>query len=162
MMDLEIESYDLSGTDNPIPVFEAEAIRLFVVGIILSESKDCLCKCRYSPCGRYFLLEKPRRSYRHGTFCTREHQGAFSARERTRELRELIKDDLIERAAKWLLQKRVRDSGWQHDGKLKERVASELNNSSPFLRARGRTVQANWVTRHQQEIEKKRTKLASG
>jgi hypothetical protein len=57
---------------------EIDAARLFV-GILADEWLERLCKCRYAPCGKYFVGAKIRRSYRHGTFCTRAHRARASA-----------------------------------------------------------------------------------
>jgi hypothetical protein len=57
---------------------EVTAGRLFV-GVLASDWQPRLCKCRYSPCGRYFVGAKIRKGYRHGTFCSREHRAHASA-----------------------------------------------------------------------------------
>ena len=64
-----------------------EANRIFA-GLMASDWKHHLCKCRYHCCGCYFLHPKPRQSYRHGTFCCREHASQTS-RFGEHELREL-------------------------------------------------------------------------
>jgi hypothetical protein len=58
---------------NPFEGAEFDALRHFVE-IISSDWDQCLCKCRLASCGRYFLLEKPRRTYKRGAFCCVQHQ----------------------------------------------------------------------------------------
>ena len=146
-------------------VFEAqnvEATRLFV-NLIISDWKTRLCKCRYSYCGKYFLLEKSRSVYRHGTFCSREHRRDASARALTTERRSVAKASLIKSAAQWLAEPGRRSlQHWQSDRALKDRLAKHLSKQmkkKPTLRTRRADVKAHWVTRHCDEIARELTKL---
>jgi hypothetical protein len=146
------EHPDYSALDGDIFVtVRTDAIRHFV-GLMLSGWKNQLCRCRH--CGCYFLHKKPRRSYRHGTFCNRAHQSRHSAAIRTNERRVRMRTALIELAAAWLAERGY--SAWQTDTKLKRRLAAFLShqmNRNPNLCAGRHDVRAHWVTRHATEIE---------
>jgi hypothetical protein len=138
-----------------------EADRLFT-GLMTNGWKELLAKCRYVPCGCYFLLKKPRRSYRHGTFCCREHQNVVSARACTLERRARAEDELIECAARLLVRWRVQNCRWQYDTAQKRRLAAALSqriSQNPNLQGYRQEVKTNWVTRHRLEIEQKRCEL---
>jgi hypothetical protein len=77
---------------------QVAAGRLFV-GVLASDWQQRLCKCRYSPCGRYFVGAKVRQGYRHGTFCSRAHRARASADAVTKARRRRSRLDLIEVAA---------------------------------------------------------------
>jgi hypothetical protein len=149
------------GTGMLYEAAEAEARRLFT-GLIASEQKQCLCKCVFAKCGRYFLLAKPRKVYKRGTFCCRSHQMAASALALTSNRRAKAKRGLIELAAQQLLNWRVRSADWADDGRQRLRLARELSQHmrrNPNLRANRRQVKVNWVTRHRQQIEQKRVRI---
>ena len=146
-----------------------EATRL-LVGIMVSDWKECLCKCRHPQCGRYFLHAKPRLFYRYGTFCCREHHKNASANVCTRLKRRSAEAELIEVAAKRLRKWRVNGPQWHEDCAKKKRLADELTNYitgvqtgciKPNLKAYHQEVKVNWVTRNRQKIENKRLALAS-
>jgi hypothetical protein len=139
----------------------AEADRMFTE-IMAGEWKYQFCKCRQ--CGQYFLLPKPRRSYRHGTFCSREHQRHASAAALTKERRERIKVELLKYAAQWLRRRRDSGRGRQGDYGLKEALAAALSeriSRDPNLRAGKECIKVNWVTRHMTEIEKRCRELVT-
>ena len=146
--------------------FEAavvEAKRLFL-GLVASDWKNRLCKCRYQPCSQYFLLDKPRGSYRHGTFCCRQHQSLASAAKCTHERRRLCESKLIELAAGQLRRRRAGGPEWQQDKVRKNQLAEEVCKAisearDPNLRAYRPVVKVNWITRNQQRIEQKRVDL---
>jgi hypothetical protein len=75
-----------------------EAKRL-LVGIMASDWKHGLCKCRYHRCGVYFINSKPRKSYRHGTFCSRRHANMALAEVTMPRVRSEGLTTLIEAAA---------------------------------------------------------------
>ena len=138
-----------------------EAERL-LTAVMTSDWKECLCKCRYAPCSKYFLLKKPRQSYRHGTFCCRHHQSFASATALTNERRTWANDALINYAASQLLKWGTDGPQWQNDASRKLRLASVLSGlirQDPNLRANRQFVKVNWVTRHRREIEQKRREL---
>jgi len=143
--------------------FEAaqfEANRLFG-GIIASDWSQCLCKCRYRPCGRYFIRAKLRRAYRHGTFCSHEHRNHASAVAVFTAQRSRAKLSLIELAAKWLVQQ-DRSSPWQGKVDSRRRLAAFLSmrvGQDRNLQSGRESVQLNWVTRNRAAIEKRRLEL---
>lgn len=139
-----------------------KAASRFFTGLMASEWKNSICKCRYEPCSCYFLLEKPRNSYAHGTFCCRKHQSHASADSLTRNARSRGHKELIEAAARQLLKRGIRDDRWQNDCDGKRRIAEKLRvDVIPRMRSRGyrHEVKVNWVTWHQGEIEQKRLEL---
>jgi hypothetical protein len=144
--------------------FEAqiiEAKRLFC-GIMLSDWKGRLCKCRYARCGLYFLHPKPRRSYRRGTFC-HDHAKHAAAEASVLKSRSHNLETLINAAARKLRAWKILDPDWQGDVRLKRRLAGEL--CSVILRQKVHShrtlVKLNWVTRNQAAIEQKRVELSA-
>ena len=140
-----------------------EAQRLFTA-VMASDWKQCICKCRHAGCGRYFVLRKPRQSYRHGTFCCREHQRLASALACTTYRRFWVGRELIDVAARKLVECRVRGPGWHEDTMWKRRLATAISKAmshNPNLRANRKTVKANWVARHWLEIEQRRLEFAA-
>jgi hypothetical protein len=96
--------------------FEAQQVtakRLFV-GIMASDWQPRLCKCRYPPCGRYFVGSKLRHDYRHGTFCSRKHRSRASAEVITKTRRSQARCCLVDAAARWLTKKRC-IATWPND-----------------------------------------------
>lgn len=145
-------------TSDPVERALKEANRLFI-SVMISNSRDCLCKCRY--CGRYFLKTKFKKTpYSEGIFCSRRHQSSFHAKTHIDSNRKQVTSKLIAFAAKFLIDLGIRDSMWQGDKSRKERLASKLSGT-PVCRRLLRTVKANWVTRHQTGIEKVRIELTN-
>lgn len=144
--------------------FEAQEVtanRLFV-GIMASDWQQRLCKCRYLPCGRYFIGSKLRHCYRHGTFCTREHRGRASAEAITKARRSHGQSCLIDAAAQWLT-KMGCSATWPNDHDLKRRLAEFLSKrtlQNPTLRAGRELVRVNWVTRNRVAIEQRQLELS--
>ena len=138
-----------------------EADRIFAT-VMTSDWKDSLCKCRHEPCGKYFIHPKPRRLYKHGTFCSRQHQASSSALVRTRNLRFESHCKLVEFAARELVKIQISNSDWQGNNNLKLQLAAALSKSMsqhPILRVNRQDVKVNWVTRHRLEIERKRREI---
>lgn len=140
--------------------FEAQAIeakRLFV-GIIASDWKGRLCKCRYRRCGRYFLHPKPRQCYRHGTFCSPHHAMGAGAERSIRMSRAKGSETLVDEAARLLCEWKIGSPGWLVDVALKRRLAGELCSviARMNLHRYRDEVKMNWVTHHQAIIERKR------
>lgn len=136
-----------------------EAQRLFT-GLLMSDWRESLCKCRYPFCGRYFLLARPWRVRKHGTFCCREHQARASAAACTKERRATAYRELVEFAAKWLTEWGVRSPDWVNNDRVKRRLAGALSRyvgRKRNLRALRQNIQVKWVTRHRLAIEQKRT-----
>ena len=148
-------------TTGPGHLFDAtleEAKRLFT-GLIASDWRDRLCRCRYAGCTRYFLSARPRRVRKHGTFCCRQHQALASARICTKRRRAAADQELIERAAKWLQELKLKNSNWMVNTRLKCRLAKAVSKyigGNRSLRALRGEVRVNWVTRNQLVIEKRR------
>lgn len=140
---------------------EVEAGRLFV-GILASDWQQRLCKCRYPPCGRYFVGAKVRRSYRHGTFCSREHRAHASADALTKARRRQARFELVEASAQWLARLHP-NSAWQDDHDLKASLAAALSEQvwrDPNLRGDRHFVRANWVTRNRIAIQERLLELS--
>ena len=154
-----------SGGLQAADFFEAahfEANRLFG-GIIASDWSQRLCKCRHVPCGKYFVPKKLRGSYRHGTFCCREHRNHASSVAVVRAQRSQAKRSLVDLAAKWLVEQ-DRTSAWRVKADLKLRLAAFLTQrmgKDPSLRTGRESVQVNWVTRNSEAIEKRRLELVN-
>lgn len=152
-------------TMGPGHLFDAtveEAKRLFT-GLIASDWRDSLCRCRYAGCTRYFLLTRPRGVRKHGTFCCRQHQALASAGICTKQRRAAADHELIECAAKWLQEFQVKNSDWRANARLKCRLAQAVSvyiRRSRSLRTLRSDVRINWVTRHQSAIEKRRKTAA--
>jgi hypothetical protein len=136
-----------------------EATRIFL-GILISEWRFRLCKCRYGPCGRYFLHPKPRALYRHGTFCTPDHLRRAAALDSVRKSRRRAADALSSEAARKLREWGCASS-WANDAKVKGRLATHLCMFivKKKLHAYRQEVKLNWITRHQDAIERQRTIL---
>ncbi len=140
--------------------FEAQIIeaKRHFLGIMASDWKDRLCKCRYHRCGCYFLHPRPRRSYRHGTFCCLAHARSAGAEECLGKSRTHGKQKLVEAAARMLLKRGIADPRWQDDARLKKSLADELCLVIAAERLQGYRdqVKVNWVTCNQDVIERKR------
>ena len=137
-----------------------EARRLFV-GILASEWKLRLCKCRYPPCGLYFVGTKLRSCYKRGTFCKPVHRAHASAENLTRARRLAATTELIDTAARWLSGKRA--SNWQSDEDLKAELVFVLCaqlRKNPTLRTGRDQIGSKWVTRNRAAIEQRRRQLA--
>jgi hypothetical protein len=147
---------------DPIGRAWREVARLFF-GLITSDWGPRICECRY--CGLYFVHPKPRPSYKHGTFCG-DHQMAWNAMRRVKETRRLIHSTLLDIAATELRKRRINGPQWQYDSRRKIQLANDvsariLKSGNSFLRHARSRVKLTWVTRNQQEIEKRRIELGS-
>jgi hypothetical protein len=144
---------------DPIERAWCDVARLFF-GLVTSDWGSRLCKCRYKLCGRYFVHAKPRRSYKHGTFCG-DHQMAWTATQQVMRSRHLIRSALLNFAATQLMKRHVDGPHWQGDKQTKIQLANDI---SARIRANAlgtARVGLTWVTRNRQEIEKHRLKLCS-
>jgi hypothetical protein len=139
---------------------DVEATRLFV-GTMASDWKDRLCKCRYLNCGCYFLYARPRKRYSYGTFCSGEHMRRAAAVRFVRLARSRGTQALIDAAARTLRDRKIRSSDWQDDAYLKRQLASKLclAISREKLHGYRQEVKVNWITRHQEMIERRRCEL---
>lgn len=141
----------------------AEADMMFTCMIASAEWKYQISRCGYLRCGQYFVHPRPRDCYRHGMFCSREHQRRASADALTKARRSNMQYDLIQNAAT-LLVSWQKGAGWQDDRRLKTRLAARVSgrlSKIPALRAGRDEVKANWVTRHRAEIERRRSELVT-
>ena len=144
--------------DQLFESIEVDAKRLFT-GLIASVWQGRFGKCRYRACGCYFVRPKLRHTYKRGIFCCREHQLFASATACTRKLRTAAHRELIAQAANQLIAWKVKDDQWQANVKVKRRLAvavSRYAGTRPGLLVNRLSVQLNWVTRHQNEIEQAR------
>jgi hypothetical protein len=146
--------------NDPIVRAWGEAAHLFA-GLTMRDWGGRLCKCRYASCGRYFLHDKPRRAYRHGTFCCPAHRARASAMTLTASKRSQAKSSLIGWAASWLVKKGAR-TDWKDEDDLKSRLAAFLSKrvSESDLTNVPDDLKVNWVTRHCTEIEQRRVELS--
>jgi hypothetical protein len=148
---------------SPFTIAVEQADRMFTSMMASAEWKYQLCKCNYQRCGRYFFHPKPRGPYRHGTFCSPEHQRRASADALTKKRRSDMQRDLIEHAAKSLVGWK-KGAAWQDDDAIKVRLAAGLSgrlSKIPTLRAGRDEVKVNWVTHHRAEIEERRSELVT-
>jgi hypothetical protein len=137
---------------------ELDAKRFFT-GLIASDWNGRFGKCRYRACGCYFVRPKLRHTYKRGIFCCRQHQLFASATVCTRNLRTAAHGELIAQAANQLIAWKVKDHQWQTNVKVKRRLAvaiSKYVRERPALLVNRVSVQLNWITRHQKEIEQAR------
>jgi hypothetical protein len=153
--------WDVRGARDFFTVQIQDALRLFV-GVLASDWKDCLCKCRYSACGRYFIHPKPRSSYKHGTFCRPDHASHAAAKESVRLSRNRAKQKLIEAAARELVKRKIANPQWRGDSDIKVHVAAQLCLviAAENLDVYRQEVRLNWITRHWLAIEQKRIELS--
>jgi hypothetical protein len=137
------------------------ADRLFV-GFLASDWQARLCKCRYGPCGRYFVAVKLRGSYRRGVYCSRQHRARASAEIITNAHRKQSTLKIIDIATRYLLAWHS-DSAWRDDRILKARLAAKVCvdiNRDRNLRTGHGPVSMKWVTRNREAIEGRRQELA--
>ena len=99
-----------------------EAARLFTLTVL--HSGTSICKCRYGPCGYCFLLSRPRRYFKHGTFYSPRHRSLASAMVCVADRRSRAQSALIETAAGELLKSLDGGTGWSRDSKRKRDVAN--------------------------------------
>jgi hypothetical protein len=155
-------SPDSPGIPNFLVSQEVEAQRHFV-GLMTSNWRERLCKCRYLPCGRYFVHPRVRALYRHGVFCSPEHARHAAAGEHIRHTRTRGTQGLVEAAALQLLRWKFASPNWQNDATVKHRLAECLCLVIARKRLQGyrQVVKANWVTHHRDLIEQQRLKLSA-
>jgi hypothetical protein len=131
------------GQDDPKADAKDEARRIFVL-MMDSPVKYALFKCGKADCGRYYILEKPRKVYKLGTYCP-DHRRRVSALRGTKEKRELERRAGLEIAANAL-------SAWPG---LSERTQAKHKTAKGYIASKlshlGLT--AKWVTRNLSEIE---------
>jgi hypothetical protein len=159
-VDIALPRWDVKGACEFFSAQIQEALRLFV-GVLASDWKERLCKCRYTPCGRYFIHPKPRDSYRHGTFCCHQHASHTANRVWTRLFRVRAKEYLIEAAARELLARKIADARWLADADIKGQLAAHLCQviAARHLQGYRQEVQVQWITRHAFAIEQRRGAL---
>ena len=141
------------------PATDVEAQRLFFV-LVAGDSVGCLCKCRYSLCGRYFVLPNPREKYKGGTYCRLEHHRYAKATRCMKEKRACAKSRLLELAAGKLHQLEF-GSEWQEDSALKLRLRDHIRlaaRKDPTLRDYA-YLAVHWITRNRRPIERTRVEL---
>jgi hypothetical protein len=129
-----------------------EAARIFVV-LMDNIERNSVCRCRYVACGRYFVNSKPNRVYKQGTFCSRRHQMLASTRSR----RAQSFDELIEAAARQLIQWGVAETDW-HTPAMKLRLVAALSQliaRKPSLRGYRNEIKSNWISRHAIVIQRR-------
>jgi len=127
-------------------------------GLMMTEWKRKLAKCCTPKCGCYFELSHWNREYPRGTLCPDCQRAASqsSALVGTKEKRQEAAQQLYRLAAQWLTQKRLSNSEWHLDRKIKDRIAEHLTKQisrQRNLRAvydagqRNGAVTERWVSR---------------
>jgi hypothetical protein len=165
-IEIEIASPDMVLSERGVierswNFFDAQkqsALRLFV-GMLASDWKERICKCRDPRCGRYFLIPKARENYLSGTFCCRAHATRTAAARCMQKNRANAKMGLIEEAARYLSDVGA-GPGWVTDSRIRLKVVRHL---CLVIERRKRLqayyynwLKANWVTLHRDAIEQKR------
>ena len=159
----------------PSPVKASErahqhAIAL-MVGIVSTNLRYRIAKCRYSKCCVYFLLsERRREQYPNGIFCSSSCNRAASAVRLTAQRRRLFNRTVIEWAAEVLS-----SYGCTEDNSLacKKKVLLKLNkrltrHKDPNLcgarkqNRDGSYVALNWLTHHWTEIQTRALEIDDG
>jgi hypothetical protein len=135
-----------NGRDDPKADARDEARRIFVL-MMNSPVKSALFKCNEPDCGRYYILERPRRIYKRGTYCP-QHRRRVSALRGTKAKREREQNAALNIAADALrrwpsLTERTRAD---HNNNEKEYISKKLSK----VRLSGK-----WVTRNLSEIKKR-------
>lgn len=124
---------------------EEDARRLFV-GMLFTEWSLRIAKCRRPQCGLYYILKKPRRLYKRGTFCRRRNS-----------LRAAAKRTEIVRRERQEARLRVSDEAcwhWRAQNPAKQRRLGLLEKYIlSTLNEKGHFVTAKWVTRNMKKIE---------
>ena len=112
-----------------------------------------------------FLHPHPRKVYRRGTFCCRQHQSHTTAIQRTKTRRLRVKLELIKAAATQLV---ACGSGyeWKGDYAARAQLARQISkyvsvSRNPEIRAQY-PLRVHWVTRNRDRIEQKRVELTTG
>jgi predicted RNA-binding Zn ribbon-like protein len=133
----------LTGRDSPKTAAIDEARRLFAM-LMWSTTKQALFKCDHPGCGQYYFLERPRKLYKRGTFCS-QHVNRASATRGTIKAREDEQERLLEVAAGAFME-------WSG---LPTRIQKRHGHVKAYIAAKvfhlGKGVK--WVTRHISKIE---------
>jgi hypothetical protein len=149
------------GPQNFFQAQECSALRLFV-GMLASDWKERICKCRDTRCGQYFLHPKPRQRYHGGTFCCRSHAKRTAAAKCMWATRNEGREELMEEAGR-ILSEIGGGPNWVANAQVKSKVAQKL--CMIIARRRGLKryhdeVKVNWVSLHRTVIEQKRLEFA--
>jgi hypothetical protein len=136
-------SFPADGQCNSIRESKEAARRMFVL-LMDSPVKYALFRCHKADCGRYYILERPRGTYKRWTYCP-QHRTRVSALRGTKEKRERERIGALEIASNALgawpgLTKRTRAKHKTAKGY----IASKLSHLG---------LTAKWVTRNLSEIE---------
>ncbi len=132
-----------NGQDDPKTDAREEARRIFVL-LMNSVVKYALFKCGETNCGCYYILERPRGTYKRGTFCP-QHRRRVSALRGTKEKRDQERSAALEIAVD-------AHRNWPN---LTERTRAKYKTEKGYIANKlfhlGLT--AKWVTRNLSEIE---------
>jgi hypothetical protein len=133
----------MNGQDDPKADAIDEARRIFVL-LMDASVKFALFKCGEPSCGCYYILERPRGTYKRGTYCP-QHRRRVSALRGTKEKRDRERNAALEIAADahWNWPSLTERTRAKHKTK-KAYIASKLTNAG---------FTAKWVTRNLTEIE---------
>jgi hypothetical protein len=137
-----------------------------MVGIMHSDLKHRICRCRYKICDRpYFLLDSNCRKavFRNGgTYCSTVHarRGASAIHEKARTSR--FNDQIAEWAAAEVVARWSWSVPWYEDP-FKRQLVEVINPRIARDPNRTReTIKANWITHHRALIEAKIAELLQG
>jgi hypothetical protein len=142
-----------------------------MVGVLSTDLRYRIAKCRYQKCGHYFLLSERRRErYANGIFCRPSCNRAASAARLTTQRRRLFNPTVIEWAARELS-----GQGCTEDDSLARKKKLLLKLNKRFARHKdpnlcgarkqnrdGSYVALNWLTRHWTEIQVKALEIGDG
>jgi hypothetical protein len=148
---LRLLPQDQSNFENPM--WQARRI----IALVLSgDLRLRIAKCRYKNCERYFVFDKPNKTYEYGIFCCIKHNRSATVPIRVQERRRKFEDKLIAWAAKYVREHATPD--WQANVIFKEKLAKHLTSLIAKERAPTRdNVTKNWVTRNAAHIQAKKS-----
>ncbi len=134
---------------RPSPRYELSRI---VAGVMCSDLKFRLARCRYAPCGRYFLTSGDRTTlvFHEGTF----HTTACMKNRRTAARMKKRRDKANNDVADWIadvLRGSKKYGAWRDDAGIRSRLASVV--SPRVVEEQGRTISGNWIAHHKQLVE---------
>ena len=138
---------------SKISFASTERAKFLFVSTLTSEWKHSLYKCE--DCNLYYLVRRPQERYKHGMYCRLHLQRRGSARAKKGERQHtsaVDAEDLIEKAAKWLIGRGARTSEWRANSTRKENLADHLkqNISNP----------KEWLESNAEEIDRRRVQIA--
>jgi hypothetical protein len=143
---------DACSADDKLIEARMEAECWFTV-LVMSDLRARIAKCRYPPCGLYFLLSRKRKHPRErGTFCCARHNSSGSARTKTTKERQQEDRTLLEFASRRFSEWQAASPDWKRENPVKKWLADKVTcfigtSVDPKITRRN-NVTANWVMRN--------------